>query len=213
MHDHSHQPSAYGGNVKDGLERPGFCRNLFGCRAGALPWRTAAEFDHRYCEACPPDGLSAALLRLDQLRQHIERCPICLSFLGLPRDGKIETLNPTALLKQFSEADPKDLLRHCVICGSQPIAVLNWMASDDFFTDTGGGEMNNVLVGALKSSVAGSYPVPSFPATQGMELLELLLGRPENEDIYDTILDLNLFKTKDLSPADLAIHQFDVKGC
>lgn len=185
----------------DGVKRAGFCRNLFGCRAGSRPWGSAADFAHDRCSACHNLGESetSLLLRYEDLAGHIDRCPICLSLLGLPKGSRVEKMSPGQLLQHFLHREPSELQTPCVICGVHPAAALKWMAEADYFSGASIEHVPERDITALTNSLAGSYALPAISAKDGMDILEALLNTETEDDLFQTVMELPVFRDRQIS--------------
>lgn len=106
-------------------EGPGFCANIFGCRAGAAAWFTEVDTASRTCKACDAHGTE--IRSTDDLRELVDACPLCLLLLGTPT-GLVEEMTATlafpvlhAVADQFplSKADSTTAFEHCCpICNT-----------------------------------------------------------------------------------------------
>ncbi|QCO17646.1 hypothetical protein D3869_20845 (plasmid) [Azospirillum brasilense] len=176
----------------EGLVRPGFCRNLFSCDAGARPWSTAAEYDHGDCRACVGGG-HVPLLPFDQLLRHVNDCPVCLTLLGRCEDNRFQELTRVGLMSHFIGRPPEKLPQYCMICGCQPRQVLLWMKSSDYFSG-GGNAITAESQEKLSKFYNGPDSVPQIPADFGMEILESLLGNETERHLYEKLTKLEFIR-------------------
>jgi hypothetical protein len=187
---HRHLPDVETAST-DGLAEAGFCRNLFGCPAGGRPWSTAAEMhEHEHCESCYDRRHPALLLPWDELRTCVTRCPVCLTLVGLPKDGQIHRFSPAELVTHFLQHDDPEPDQPCVICGTQPSAVLRWMIDTNFFDDAAA-ELLPHSIPDLTARVPGDYTLPKIDARNGMDLLELIWRHPEDRALFDAVRALS----------------------
>lgn len=176
--------------ARDGLKNAGFCRNVFGCPSGALPWSTAANYDkHEHCEACRDRRHPALLLPFDELRPIIRRCPVCMTLIGLPENGQLHRYELAALASHLHRHDDPEPDQPCVVCGTQPSAVLYWMLETGYF-DGADPAVDAGLLTALRSQVSGTYAVPRIDASNGMDLLEALWRHSDDRILFETLRDL-----------------------
>ncbi|MGF7206109.1 hypothetical protein GGE65_000667 [Skermanella aerolata] len=183
---HRHLPDVETAST-DGLAEAGFCRNLFGCPAGGRPWSTAAEMhEHEHCESCYDRRHPALLLPWDELRTCVTRCPVCLTLVGLPKDGQIHRFSPAELVTHFLQHDDPEPDQPCVICGTQPSAVLRWMIDTNFFDDAAADLLPHSIPD-LTARVPGDYTLPKIDARNGMDLLELIWRHPEDRALFDAV--------------------------
>lgn len=199
--------------AETGLGAPSYCRNLFGCRAGRLPWGTAAEYHVDVCQACahPEWGPSARLLHRTELPHHVDRCPVCLTLLGPPPDGgRWERLSPARLLEHFitKAFKPAYLQRNCVVCGTSPTVILDWMVKTDYFDDNGRTRIDKEHIQQLAAWVQGNDgPSPEFPAADGLDVLANLMHADDAEALYP-VSKSHLFGSLHHDPVDIQ-RQFE----
>jgi|GEM_PF-927507 len=114
---------------------PGFCRNPFGCRAGALPWSTSADRRQGVCNACHTIHRDKAhLLPWDEFPKSLNCCPMCWWLFGTDQNPKSDSQNLVHFpsLEEIVEAKPfksgeKLSMRACPICGFIAGHTLEWM--------------------------------------------------------------------------------------
>lgn len=172
----------------DGLKRAGFCRNLFDCNAGALPWSTAAEYDLGSCRACGGDD-KAPLLPFKDLAHHIDRCPICLALIGHREGNKVRRYRPEDLAEHFRDASTQGLPESCMICGSRPSSVIDWMLNSGYFSATIADIQESTLQ-SLRNTFSIGQPVPEIPAELGMDILEAMLHHHTESALHEAITAL-----------------------
>lgn len=119
---------------------PGFCRNLYGCRAGADPWHTTAEYksqargkgtaSHQRCKVCRTEP--TVLLPFSHLEDHVQACPVCRMIVGLPQHGEVKRDTVADVLMHFASSGVVVHMdgRTCVLCGTQPAHVLRWLCRE-----------------------------------------------------------------------------------
>lgn len=189
MHRH---PRDFDLAPKDGLSMPGFCRNIFGCPAGGTPWSTAAEIhratiaDHsgEVCDSCHDHHDPALLLPWDDLREHVERCPICLTLIGLPRSGGVHRLAPDELVSHLLHHVEDDPSRHCVLCGTEPGAVVQWMLHTNYF-DRAASAIPKATLDELEHRYSGRFVMPALDAGIGIEFLELMNTYDDDRKLFE----------------------------
>lgn len=110
--------------ITAGLRQPGFCRNIFQCRAGSMPWTTASDYRAGTCAVCGGSHPSE-LLPFDELERHVARCPLCLILIGKPSGAEIRK----STLEEIRTSPPvvANAGEKCVICGCEPHKVLEWI--------------------------------------------------------------------------------------
>jgi hypothetical protein len=184
LHRHS---CDYDGGAEEGLHQPGFCRNIFGCPAGGKPWSTATEMTGReWCEACHDRKDPGLLLPWEDLRDHVERCPVCLVLLGTPQEGRVHRFSPAELIEHLCRHADQEPERHCVLCGTQPAAVIQWMLGSNYFDDASGMALPSHL-SDLRAQYAGQYMLPAIDARNGIEFLELLWKYKDDRGLFDAV--------------------------
>lgn len=176
--------------AREGLKRAAFCRNLFGCPAGARPWTTATDYEkHEHCDACRDQQHPAVLLPWDELRPIVDRCPVCLTLIGLPDSGHLHRFEASELASHFHRQDDPDPSKPCVVCGTEPAAVLYWMLETGFFDDADP-RLDTVIINSLRARVPGPYTVPRIDARNGMDLLEALWRHPDDRELFEALREL-----------------------
>ncbi|WP_372395741.1 tubulin-like doman-containing protein [Azospirillum sp. HJ39] len=191
MHRHTRD---YDPNPEEGLAMPGFCRNIFGCPAGGRPWSSAAAMDRvivgdgsaEWCDACHDHDDPGLLLPWEDLRSHIERCPICLTLIGLPDNGIVHRLKPDELAAHLRNRHEDEPDRHCVLCGTEPGAVIQWMLSSDYF-DQSDTPIPTAHIGDLKDRYTGRYTMPELDAVTGFEILEQMWRYHDDRKLFDAV--------------------------
>jgi hypothetical protein len=174
----------------EGLDTPGFCRNLFGCPAGASPWSTAAEMaDDGVCECCRDRQHPAVLLPYGELLERVRRCPACLTLIGIPSDGRVNRMNAAGLAVHFTGFDDAEPDRPCVLCGTQPAAVLRWMLDTGYFDDADP-SVSPGMLDQLRDRVPGHYTLPGIDAADGMDLMEALWRHANDRHLYEAVRSL-----------------------
>ncbi|PWC40184.1 tubulin-like doman-containing protein [Azospirillum sp. TSO22-1] len=181
-------PADYQPIAAEGLRRPGFCRNLFDCNAGARPWSTAAEYDLGTCHACTGTD-RAPLLPFEHLSRHITHCPICLSLLGLRDGSKVRRFRPEDLAEHFRDQPGHELPDTCVICGSEPAKIIRWMLETGYFGATIADVQESTLQ-SLRNSFGIGQPVPDIPAELGMDILEAMLHHHSEHALHEAVMAL-----------------------
>lgn len=204
--------------IASGLLRPAFCRNLFDCRAGAAPWSTTADFRREDCRACG-DERHSQLLPFDDLDLHVCRCPICLILIGVPDGNRVRRYTPRQVLQHFSRMENAVTSVHsdCVICGTQPAAVLKWFAKGDYLTtasDENGTEPFSdddarVALSNLRLRFGQNFTVPDLPVLDAMEILRALRNCRKTQPLYETLKNLSLFDRR-RSDFDRIEGEFDM---
>ncbi|NGZ26166.1 MAG: hypothetical protein G8345_04680 [Magnetococcales bacterium] len=121
--------------VERGLKKPAYCRNLFACNAGLDIWRTAADYDLKYCHACQ-EPISPLLDRYD-LEEIIKGCPFCLTILGLPPQEGNTPFGEGNMLPDLERIFTQiDILmeperdRTCRVCGADKLSTFLWIWDD-----------------------------------------------------------------------------------
>ncbi|WP_448207787.1 tubulin-like doman-containing protein [Azospirillum sp. sgz302134] len=180
--------SDYQSIAADGLKRPGFCRNLFSCHAGARPWSTAADYDLGNCQACGGAD-KIPLLPFEHLSRHIDVCPICLVLLGRRETNRVRHFRPEDVAEYFRDRPAHTLPDSCVICGSQPARVLRWMLETGYFGATNADVQESTLQ-ALRNTFSIGQPIPDIPAELGMDILEAMLQDHTERALHESITAL-----------------------
>lgn len=206
MQGQDRKPLPFSRKAGDKLKRAGYCRNLFGCRAAALPWGSASNYDHRDCRACSPASPRSALIRFEELENRIKRCPLCLTLIGLPEGDRIVKASGETLINSFCDTSAKELQTTCRTCGTTPIAVLNWMVNTEYFKEIDSATEDKYL--ALMATVDGKWPAPEFSAAEGLEFLAGIIATPDNEDFRDNALSFPMFRRDGKTPMDV-LREFE----
>lgn len=191
MHRHTRDYDPY---PEEGLAMPGFCRNIFGCPAGGRPWSTAAAMTRvivgdgsaEWCDACHDHEDPGLLLPWEDLRAHVERCPICLTLIGLPDNGIVHRLKPDDLAVHLRNRNEDEPDRHCVLCGTEPGAVIQWMLSTGYFeqSDT---PVQPSCISDLSNRYTGRYTMPELGAVMGMEILEQMWRYDDDRKLFEAV--------------------------
>jgi hypothetical protein len=127
-------------DLREDLAHPAFCRNIYGCKAGANLWWAVTEYgtkdSERTCRACRHDD--TPLISWYDLQPTIDSCPLCMVVLGTKKVPSPLTTKYTPeyimqeMLKLATRPDPK-LDEPCLICGTVPAVVSLWMERTGFF--------------------------------------------------------------------------------
>lgn len=199
----------YRPSADEGLTHPGFCPNIFGCAAGARPWSTAADPAHWTCQACADTEGSRAfhLLPYEDLRRHVQRCPVCLTLIGMEEKGRFSQYSPSRLLGHFAQmtdkVEAKAMEERCAICSTRPNAVLQWMIGTGYFasvltaSSTAASE-----VASLKAAWPTTDVLPQMPADNGIEILRAIMEIASDSDLYDFLVNPDVLN-EEISPANL----------
>jgi len=195
----------------------GFCRNVFGCPAGAEPWSTAASMNMDRCVVC--DGLlgkGGALLPYPKLHDYVSDCSLCLHLIGLPKNGEIRKLGAREILYRFmrqnmngtNSARPVDIVElgePCPICAVGRGAALHWLSQSEvqihgdvslpFFDHVYTAAEAQDDLALLRQKVANMAPVPTIQYDHGIELLEILSRHLGEGEAYNQIDRQGILKT------------------
>ncbi len=177
-------PGGFSIAVSGVADSAGFCRNLFNCPAAAHPWSTVADFNREQCGACG----EGKLLPFKDLHRHVERCPVCLSLIGLPNGSRVERLSAERLPGHFAQQNADGLGDACKICGTIPAAILRWMIDSQYFMKSSLIPSHDVNIDQLRGALKGSYAMPELTAKDGMDILEAMASE---KDHVSTIMSLS----------------------
>lgn len=194
--------------IENDLVEPGFCPNIYGCKAGSNLWECASDYEAETCKVCP-EPASPLMLRRN-LRETVMDCPLCSVVLSpLYRNNEKEWVSGHDVAKYFSEKKSTEFaeaLRHqCTMCGAEAGIVLKWMENGGFLelkhhprqpgknSEEKEEDKKNLLEEPLKQVNPASLPDIEF-----REALELLITFREHLDDRKAFLALHKAIEKDL---------------
>lgn len=189
-------------SLSNDFERSGFCRNILNCRAASDFWHTASDYERGSCKVCRDE--SGQLLDRADIVEHVQRCPVCLSLFGLPKEPNsgsglgIERYSAEMLAHHFANL-PSGKFRFgdpCVVCATRPPGILFWMVKRGFFKQSGvldPTKLEENLSRIMDRYSDDTQPLPDISPVQFLDLLEMLKGERNNQRVLRELRKKPLF--------------------